>query len=208
MSKYLSGFILLFLVSCQSKQNILSNDTIKAFSEHEMSLILSDDIDQPMRVYKITNQSDSLTLRKKSNDIVIDTSDIIFMTLVKRLYRTVTDSASLGVGIAAPQVGILKNLIWLQRFDKDGFPFQLIINPKIIQYSNRKQPCPEGCLSIPNRNAITQNRAATILVEYDTLEGDHIMEMVEDFTAVIFQHEIDHLQGILFIDHLESESKQ
>ena len=124
---------------------------------------------------------------------------------IKRLYRTVTDSASLGVGIAAPQVGILRNIIWVQRFDKPNLPFEVYLNPKIIQYTERKQPCPEGCLSIPNKRATTTNRAYAILLEYDTQEGEHRTEMVEGFTAVIFQHEIDHLNGILFIDHLEEE---
>ena len=115
------------------------------------------------------------------------------------------DSASLGVGIAAPQVGLLRQIIYVQRFDKEGFPFEAYINPRILQYTDKKQPCREGCLSIPEKRDTTTNRAYAILIEYDSPNGAHHIEMVEDFTAVIFQHEIDHLNGILFTDHLQQE---
>ncbi len=161
-----------------------------------------------MRVFLITNKHDSLLLRTKSQSIKVNPKDPILQHFITRLYRTVRDSMSMGVGIAAPQVGVLKNIIWVQRFDKDGFPFEVYLNPKIVQYSKKKQPCPEGCLSIPDKRATTQNRAYAILLEYDKQDGSHAMEMVEDFTAVIFQHEIDHLNGILFIDHLEQEIEE
>jgi peptide deformylase len=160
-----------------------------------------------MRVYLITSQTDSILLRQKCAPIDPDSTNEDLMLFVNRLYRTVTDSNSLGVGIAAPQVGVLKNVIWIQRFDKKNLPFEVYLNPRIIQYTEKKQPCPEGCLSIPNKQATTQNRAYAILLEYDKLNGEHKIEMVEGFTAVIFQHEIDHLNGILFIDHLKEEIK-
>jgi peptide deformylase len=112
---------------------------------------------------------------------------------------------SLGVGIAAPQVGILKDIIWVQRFDKEDLPFEVYLNPKIIQYSKKTQTRKEGCLSIPNRSETLNSRAYAILISYDTIENTQVVEMVEDFTAVIFQHEIDHLNGILYLDHLQEE---
>lgn len=161
----------------------------------------------PMRVFKITNRSDSILLRSKSSQVTIDPNDPVFQLFVKRLYRTVRDSLSMGVGIAAPQVGVLKRIIWVQRFDKEGFPFEVYLNPEITQYSTRKQTCLEGCLSIPNRSDTLSTRAYAILLEYDKMDSSHHTEMVEDFTAVIFQHEIDHLNGILYLDHLEKEIK-
>ncbi len=136
---------------------------------------------------------------------MVRNDDPVLASFINRLYRTVTDSMSLGVGIAAPQVGILKNIIWVQRFDKQGFPFEVFLNPKIQQYSKLKQDCLEGCLSIPNRRDTTSNRAYAILLEYDRPDASHHIEMVEDFTAVIVQHEVDHLNGILYIDHLRQE---
>ena len=97
---------------------------------------------------------------------------------------------------------MLKKIIWVQRFDKEGFPFEVYLNPKIVKYTDKKQDCMEGCLSITNRSDKTTNRAYAILLEYDKLDGTHKTEMIEAFTAVIFQHEIDYLYGILFLDLL------
>ncbi|WNH09040.1 peptide deformylase [Thalassobellus suaedae] len=166
---------------------------------------MSADSITPMRVYKINNVKDSLLLRTKSTYIKSNPNDDILQTFVKRLYATVRDSISMGVGIAAPQVGVLKNIIWVQRFDKENFPFEVYLNPKITKYSKKKQTCKEGCLSIPNRTDTLNNRAYAILIEYDTMQGEHKTEMIEDFTSVIFQHEIDHLNGILYLDHLQKE---
>ncbi len=183
-------------------------DVSLTFSPTQQSIIMSADTATPMRVYLITHRADSILLRSKSQNVIANPKDPLLQHFVKRLYRTVTDSASLGVGIAAPQVGILKNIIWVQRFDKENFPFEVYLNPTILQYTKQKQDCPEGCLSIPNKRGITTNRAYAILIDYDRLDGSHHTEMVEGFTAVVFQHEIDHLNGILFIDHLEKELKK
>lgn len=190
-------------MGCSSTKNLGGS----SFSPEQRSLILAADSLTPMRVYKITSISDSLLLRKKSSYIKPNSNDPVLQTFVKRLYKTVTDSLSLGVGIAAPQVGILKNIIWVQRFDKDNFPFEVYLNPVIVKYSLKKQTCREGCLSVPNRSEVLNNRAYAIMIEYDTMKGDHKTEMVEAFTSVIFQHEIDHLNGILYLDHLEKEVK-
>ncbi|GAA3602932.1 hypothetical protein GCM10022396_20420 [Flavivirga amylovorans] len=161
-----------------------------------------------MRVYKITNKQDSLLLRTKSSYIKPDPNDKILLLFVKRLHTTVRDSISMGVGIAAPQVGILKNIIWVQRFDKEYFPFEVYLNPKIIKYSEDKQTSKEGCLSIPNRTDALNNRAESITIEYDTMKGEHKTEIIKGFTSVIFQHEIDHLNGILYLDHLNKEIRE
>lgn len=190
-----------FITGCSSTKNI--GDA--SFSSEQAKLIMASDTLTPMRVYKITKTSDSLLLRKQSRYIKPDAKNPILQTFVKRLYRTVNDSMSLGVGIAAPQVGILKNIIWVQRFDKDSFPFEVYLNPTIVQYSIKKQTFREGCLSIPNRSDILNDRSYAILIAYDTMTGEHKTEMVEAFTSVIFQHEIDHLNGILYLDHLEKE---
>jgi len=204
----ISVTLLVFATGCISiKINQSNNEILNPFSREEMQLIEYSDALAPMRIYKITNKNDSIVLRKQSGYIKPDANNPILQTFVKRLYRTVTDSLSLGVGIAAPQVGILKNIIWVQRFDKENFPFEVYLNPTIIQYSQKKQTFREGCLSIPNRTDILNDRAYAILIEYDMLNGEHKTEMIEDFTSVIFQHEIDHLNGILYLDHLEKEVK-
>ena len=193
--------------SCSSSRFANKSVAKNSYSKEEMKYISNGTKDQPMRVFLTTNESDSLLLRKKSQYIHPAPNDKILTLFIDRLLSTVQDSMSLGVGIAAPQVGVLKNIIWVQRFDKEGFPFEVYLNPNIIQYTDKKQPCPEGCLSIPNKKATNQNRAYAILLEYDTPIGEHKVEMIEDFTAVIFQHEIDHLNGILFTDYIGGSLK-
>ena len=200
--------IILTISACSGTKNLSKESIAKtSFSKSEISLIMQADSTIPMRVYKINSKSDSLLLRTKSSHVLVNPKDPILQNFVKRLYRTVRDSMSLGVGIAAPQVGVLKNIIWVQRFDKEEFPFEVYLNPKITEYSEVKQTYTEGCLSIPDRSETLYNRSFAIVLEYDTMENTHKSERVEGFTSVIFQHEIDHLNGILYLDHLEKEVK-
>lgn len=203
---YLFLPFIVVLSSCGSlkKTQIISVKS-NGFSKAQNQLIFSGEASEPLRVFLITDYQDSLLLRQNCNSVVFHSEDKALERFILRLYSTVTDSSSLGVGIAAPQVGILKRIIWVQRFDKMGFPFEVYINPTILKYTDKKQACPEGCLSIPNRQATTTNRAYAILLKYQSLDGLEHIEMIESFTAVIFQHEIDHLNGILFIDHLKKE---
>jgi len=195
-------FSILFF-ACKNKGN---NHPKQTFILEQQRLIHQGDSLTPMRVLVITNKQDSLVLRKKSKAVLFSKQqDSTLALLSKRLVATVQDSATLGVGIAAPQVGILQNIICVQRFDKENEPFEVYYNPTIKQYSKKTQPCKEGCLSIPDRMDTLEIRAYAILLEYDKIDGSHQYEMVEDFTAVIFQHEIDHLKGILYTDYLHEK---
>jgi len=84
----------------------------------------------------------------------------------------------------------------------------LYFNPKIISYSEEKQILKEGCLSIPERTATLNSRSYSITMEYDTIKAEHITETIAGFTSVVFQHEIDHLHGILYLDHLAKDLKK
>lgn len=191
------------LSACSGPKQVSRSSSQPGFSPHEKSMILEKDSLTPMRVFLTVNPSDLQLLRSKSTDFEANPDDPTLRHFISRLYHTVQDSASRGVGIAAPQVGILKNIIWVQRFDKENKPFEVYLNPRIIQYSNMKQECREGCLSIPNRKDTLNVRSYAILLEYEKMDNTRHVEMVEDFTAVIFQHEIDHLNGILYTDHIE-----
>jgi peptide deformylase len=194
-------FTIYFIIGCSSAKNLKT----PSFSSKEKQNIMGGDSLTPMRVFKITNLKDSLLLRTASTYIAPNPKDPVLQNFVKRLYATVRDSMSMGVGIAAPQVGILKNIIWVQRFDKENFPFEVYINPKITKYSEKTQTVREGCLSIPNRSDTINSRSFSISIEYDTMKAQHKTESVDGFTSVIFQHEIDHLNGILYLDHLQKE---
>ena len=200
-NKIYTLLLLTILTSCSSSKSLIN----QSFSKEQAQLISSTDSLTPMRVFKITNKKDSLLLRSKSNYIKPSPNNVVLKTFVNRLYATVRDSISMGVGIAAPQVGILKNIIWVQRFDKKNYPFEVYLNPQITKYSIEKQSVKEGCLSIPDRSDILNSRSFSIDIEYDTMNAEHKTETISDFTAVIFQHEIDHLSGILYLDHLEKE---
>lgn len=191
-------FLVKCLFSCGSKKN---------FTVSQNQLIYNN-VDKPMRLFLITNKKDSVLLRKKSTYIKPKPKNKTLQLFAERLIATVRDSASLGVGIAAPQVGVLKNIIVVQRLDKENEPFEVYLNPKINYYSEKKRPTTEGCLSIPNKTATTLDRSFEIKIEYDKLDGSHKVETINNFVSVIFQHEIDHLNGILFIDHLLKESNK
>ena len=108
------------------------------------------------------------------------------------------------MGIAAPQVGLLRRLVAVQRFDKEGEPFEFFVNPEIIELGEDTELGGEGCLSVPEIRGEVM-RAQSLVLRYRDAKFDEHTEHIEGFTAVIFQHEIDHLDGVLFIDKLEAE---
>ena len=161
-----------------------------------------------MRVLTVDDRSDSLTLRRKSAPMVegMERADD-YETLRRRMLATVQDPENTGVGRAAPQVGILRRMIAVQRFDKPGEPFEIYLNPKIVEYSAETAPGREGCLSIPDRSGEVK-RAQRITLRYRDEQFAERLERISGFTAVIFQHEIDHLDGILYTDRMERELRQ
>lgn len=166
------------------------------FSAKEKSLIFNGSISQPFKIIQITDVEELKILKSKSIDI--DPKDESISVLKNRMFLAMRDEARPGVGIAAPQVGINRNLIWVQRFDKADKPFEFYINPKIVWQSELMRLGPEGCLSIPQDRSDVY-RHYTIKISY-VKDGKTREEMVEGFSAVIFQHETDHLNGILFTD--------
>jgi peptide deformylase len=136
------------------------------------------------------------------------------------MVATVTHPSQDGVGIAGPQVGLNRRVVAVQRFDKEGEPFEVYPNVRIVWASDSLAAGPEGCLSVPDRRGEVL-RSQEIIIEYADITGiEHSLQqnrlesnrrakpvpMVRDtvsgFTAVIFQHEIDHLDGVLYIDRL------
>lgn len=202
---YIFLFILAVIILNSCKTTLPSSST-SFFSEEELKLIYKQDSSQAMRVWKITNKKDSIFLRKTSQEVKFDPTDSTIHYFVNRLFKTVIHPSSMGVGIAAPQVGINKRIIWVKRFDKvdEEMPFEVYLNPKIIKYSEEVKETMEGCLSIPDRREKVI-RPDKITIEYQTLDGKLHQEIVDGFTSVIFQHEIDHLDGILYLDHLKNE---
>ncbi len=173
------------------------------FTSEEIGLISSGDMGV-MRVLKNNVPEDTLVLRavsKSLSDKMLESDE--YKLLCTRMLATVQAPENDGVGIAGPQVGILRRLVAVQRFDKEGEPFEFYANPEIIRYGSETAPGGEGCLSVPDMRG-TVERAQEIDLKYRTPHGTDTLETVIGFTAVIFQHEIDHLDGILYIDRANS----
>lgn len=170
-------------------------------SSDEISIINQGDVTTALPIYQTTDENQHRTLLNISTEI--DPLDKNTAILVSRMKQSLLSTDG-GVGIAAPQVGINRKVIWVQRFDKAGEPLEYFINPVIVWRSELQNLGSEGDLSIPDfRDQFY--RSKVIQLEYVDLKGQKYSEMVEGFTAVIFQHEIDHLFGILISDKKEKE---
>lgn len=201
----------------------------QGFTPEETALIAG--ADSMMRVLTISDSSDMAVLRGISSNLPAEAllSDD-YTRLSELMTATVTHPSQDGVGIAAPQVGLNRRIVTVQRFDKEGEPFETYPNIRIVCLSDSMEYGPEGCLSVPDMRADVL-RSRQVVIEYTDMrqlkelasrmsrrEFDRkfgsrsgrkgstplptVRDTVSGFTAVIFQHETDHLDGILYIDRL------
>lgn len=191
--------IVLAIVLSSSK----SEAQTRALSAQEQALILSKSSDVPFELIKTDQEGGSEFLQTPSPDLLRDPSTPIDH-LSRRMLATVLHPDNDGVGIAAPQIGVHTNALWVQRFDKPDAPFEFYINTKILWRSDLWRLGPEGCLSIPDFRGDVYRHYA-ICISYETLEGHSFTEIIEGFTAVIFQHEYDHILGILFPTRIDEQ---
>lgn len=117
--------------------------------------------------------------------------------------------AAPGIGLAAPQIGILDRMVVLDCEKEDGAtPKPLVlVNPRIIAASDETNVYDEGCLSIPDQYAEV-TRPADVRVEWLDLDGNLQERDMDGLWATCVQHEIDHLEGKLFIDYLKPLKRQ
>ena len=159
----------------------------------------------PMRVLQVGQPEDSVILRTASRDLTPrELRSRKIRTLKERMLLTVQSPEQDGVGIAAPQVGENLRIIWVQRFDKPGEPFECYMNAHLDSLFGEKVAGPEGCLSVPPYRGEVR-RYPSVIVSYVSSETMKPMQdTVHGYTAVIFQHECDHLDGILYIDKADT----
>ena len=159
-----------------------------------------------MRVLTIEDEADMKVLRTPCRDLSArEFADPLYGELAAKMLATVTSSEQDGVGIAAPQVGVSRNVIAVQRLDKEGEPFEVYPNIRITAFRGEREAGWEGCLSIPGRRGNVL-RWRDIDISYTALASwRDTTERIQGFTAVIFQHETDHLKGILYTDKLLQE---
>ena len=134
---------------------------------------------------------------------------------VRRLAADLVDTMRKegGIGIAAPQIGESVQLAIIeisdtsQRYpDMSPFDLEVFINPKISVVDETEQGFWEGCLSVPDLRGLVY-RPRAVRVDYLGLDGDARTLEAEGFLATVVQHELDHLQGILFVDRIRDTTK-
>jgi peptide deformylase len=121
--------------------------------------------------------------------------------LVKDMLETMYHAE--GIGLAAPQVGISRRVIVvdLGDSDEDEVGAVALVNPRVAEVRKKKDKAPEGCLSIPGLEEVVE-RPETVTIEGTTPDGDPFSMEVSGLLSRALQHEIDHLDGILFIDRV------
>lgn len=157
--------------------------------------------DSLMRVLTVADSADLAVLRAESVDFTAaDMASPEFEALVAKMKYTVQDPSQDGVGIAAPQVGLNRRLIIVCRLDLPGEPFEAYANVQIDSLWGDDIVGREGCLSIPGLrgNVCRKEFASVSYTDPASLERRSVI--VSDYVARIFQHETDHLAGILYTD--------
>ncbi|GAE29906.1 peptide deformylase [Alkalihalobacillus hemicellulosilyticus] len=114
-----------------------------------------------------------------------------------------------GVGLAAPQVGVSKRMFAIHATDEQDRLYSMgLVNPKVISHSVEENHLEggEGCLSVDRDIPGNVPRHSRITVKATTLEGEEVTLRLRGFIAIVFQHELDHLEGIMFYDRIEDFS--
>lgn len=143
--------------------------------------------------------------RLKTISTPVETIDDDLRAFIKDMFDTMYDAP--GIGLAAIQVGVPKRVLVIDLQDKDEETGKVIrdprvfINPEILEESEELSVYNEGCLSVPEQYADVQ-RPAVIKARWQDEQGKAHEEVLGGLLAICLQHEMDHLEGILFIDHL------
>ncbi len=144
------------------------------------------------------------TLRQPTK--VLENIDGVVQSMIDQMAATMYDAP--GVGLAAIQVGWNKSvLIYDISPAEQGRSLQVLINPRIVDQEGEILSESEGCLSVPEFRADVK-RFASIIVEGVDREGSPVKLEADGMLAIILQHEIDHLNGKLFIDHISALKRQ
>lgn len=146
----------------------------------------------------------SSVLKQKS--VKVDVVDDELRQFLDDMLETMYDSK--GCGLAAPQVGVLKRVVVIDIAHEGEDPNPIyMVNPEIVWKSEEKEVGEEGCLSIPGQRAQVE-RYKAVKVKYVDYDGKNQELEADDFLAIAVQHELDHLDGILYIDHISRLKRQ
>ncbi len=156
-----------------------------------------------MALLKVYEYPDPI-LKKKAEKV--EKVDDELRRFMDDMLETMYDAV--GVGLAAPQVGVSKRIVVIDTTHEGEKPEPLyLVNPEIIWKSEEKVCGEEGCLSVPEQRAEVE-RFASVKLRYLDYDGKEHEELIEDFLAIVVQHELDHLDGILYIDRISRLKRQ
>ena len=173
----------------------------RAFTKGERTIIRESD----SVMYVTVLPEDCLVLRTPCADLTpAELKSKELKSLMAKMLSTVRSPQQDGVGIAAPQVGVDKRVIWVQRFDKEGGPFECYLNVRLDSLFGEIGKGPEGCLSVPPMRGLVPRHTSVIVSYIDPETLLPQKDTVHGYTAVIFQHECDHLEGRLYIDRADT----
>ena len=141
----------------------------------------------------------------------VDLNDKNLSHIIKKMFKTLNKSN--GIGLAAPQVGLNKRLFVIntniiRELPKDEKIRDVFLNPLIISFSNKKISSSEGCLSIPLLSDILVDRYEEIKVSYYNQKLEYCEKTLRGKLAIVFQHEFDHLNGVLLTHKLSEDQKE
>lgn len=128
----------------------------------------------------------------------IDTPDDELRRLARDMFDTMY--AEDGVGLAGPQIGVTRRIIVVDPREEGIRPMALL-NPRVVEAADETERSEEGCLSIPGLRELV-DRSTSVVIEAMDLEGEDVRLEAEGLFARVLQHEVDHLEGVLFIDRL------
>ncbi len=150
-----------------------------------------------MELYRILTYPDPV-LRQKTEPV--EKIDESIQEIIERMAATMY--AAPGTGLAAIQVGVLKSIIIYNLGAAEGErSLQVLVNPRIVEQEGRITSENEGCLSVPDYRT-NLKRFESVVVEAMDRNGNPVKIEADGFHAVVLQHEIDHLNGVLFIDRI------
>jgi peptide deformylase len=140
-------------------------------------------------------------LRVKTDEVTEFDDELV--ALVERMTSIMGDAA--GIGLAAPQLGLRLRLF---TFQPEEGPAEAVVNPKITWKSDETDVDIEGCLSLGDEVRVPVRRPSAIKVEGKTAAGEDKTWELDDYYARVFQHEMDHLDGVLMIDRVEDDESR
>ena len=146
----------------------------------------------------------SEVLRRQAKPVEEIDDDV--RALIRDMFETMYDAK--GIGLAAPQVGVSRRVVVLDVEEESSESKRVaLVNPRLVSWTAKKEKQTEGCLSIPGVEGIVA-RPVSVMVEGRDPEGHGVRMQAEGLFARALQHELDHLDGVLFIDRLSPLKRQ